>query len=243
MRCIGLDTDDRRPFPSARHKHVEASQVAGHGCPDRQDPPGQAGAVAGAGTARDRDHAGRRLHSVARPRPGGLHPPDERAGRGHRPRLKSKHLDPSQCRVIQDACEVATKFGRSFDTSSSQLATCAGSLRSGRSIWAANCCGGLTIPCSRQPRRRPGPIRLFHAVGLEPGGTGAAQGPIWEVFRRAFAAAGVPYFPPHRIRNTLVILGQKRCQTPEPFKVWSQNLSHNQVLTTFTNYEPVSAGR
>jgi hypothetical protein len=40
-----------------------------------------------------------------------------------------------------------------------------------------------------------------------------------------------------------VILGQKRCQTPEQFKVWSQNLGHNQVLTTFTNYGPVSAGR
>jgi hypothetical protein len=68
-------------------------------------------------------------------------------------------------------------------------------------------------------------------------------GEIREVFRRAFAAAGLPYFAPHRLRNTLVALGQKRCHSPEEFKVWSQNLGHSQVLTTFTNYGNVSAGR
>jgi hypothetical protein len=48
---------------------------------------------------------------------------------------------------------------------------------------------------------------------------------------------------PHRLRNTLVALGQKRCHTPEEFKVWSQDLGHSQMLTTFTNYGNVSAGR
>ena len=87
-----------------------------------------------------------------------------------------------------------------------------------------------------------GPDRLFHAVGLDRRHWSGA-GPIRRVFRRAFAAAGLPYFAPHRLRDTLVALGQKRCQTPEEFKVWSQNLGHSKVLTTFTNYGNVSAGR
>jgi integrase len=87
-----------------------------------------------------------------------------------------------------------------------------------------------------------GPDRLFHPVGLERRHWSGA-GPIREVFRRAFAAAGLPYFAPHGLRHTLVALGQKRCHTTEEFKVWSQNLGHSQVLTTFTNYGNVSARR
>jgi len=33
------------------------------------------------------------------------------------------------------------------------------------------------------------------------------------------------------------------CQTPEQFKVWSQNLGHEQVLTTFLSYGEVSRDR
>jgi integrase/recombinase XerD len=65
---------------------------------------------------------------------------------------------------------------------------------------------------------------------------------VW-AHRRAFAAAGVPYFSPHRLRNTLVAFGQQRCRTPEEFKAWSQNLGHNQVLTTFTSYGSVPPPR
>jgi hypothetical protein len=35
----------------------------------------------------------------------------------------------------------------------------------------------------------------------------------------------------------------KCCPTPEAFKIWSQNLGHNQVLTTFINYGEVSPSR
>lgn len=33
------------------------------------------------------------------------------------------------------------------------------------------------------------------------------------------------------------------CQTPEQFKAWSQNLGHEDVLTTFTSYGTVPAHR
>jgi integrase len=62
---------------------------------------------------------------------------------------------------------------------------------------------------------------------------------IRKIFRQSFQAAGLPYFNPHSIRDTLAILGEKVCETPEQFKAWSQNLGHEHVLTTFTSYGAV----
>ncbi len=37
--------------------------------------------------------------------------------------------------------------------------------------------------------------------------------------------------------------GEQLCKTPEEFKAWSQNLGHEQVLTTFLSYGTVSVSR
>ncbi len=67
--------------------------------------------------------------------------------------------------------------------------------------------------------------------------------PIRKVFRRAFAAADLPYFNPHSFRNTLAKLGQRICRTPGEMKAWSQNLGHEEMMTTFTSYGKVDAYR
>jgi len=157
--------------------------------------------------------------------------------------LKLKHLDLVQGRVIQDAREVATKFGKSFDT---YFFPVGGDVRQIVEEWAGylgrELLWGPDDPVFPATRMEVGPDRLFHAVGLERKHWSSA-GPVREAFRRAFAAAGLPYFAPHRLRNTLVALGQKRCQTPEEFKVWSQNLGHSQVMTTFTSYGSAPVAR
>lgn len=60
--------------------------------------------------------------------------------------------------------------------------------------------------------------------------------PIRKLFRRAFTEASLPYFNPHSFRNTLARLGQSMCRTPEEMKAWSQNLGHEEMMTTFTSY-------
>jgi integrase len=157
--------------------------------------------------------------------------------------LKLKHLDLAHDRIIQDAREVATKFGKSFDT---YFFPVGDDVRLIVEQWAEylgrELLWGPDDPLFPATRIDAGPDGLFRAVGLERKHWSGA-GPIRQVFRRAFAAAGLPYFAPHRLRDTLVTLGQKRCQTPEEFKVWSQNLGHSQVLTTFTSYGHVPASR
>jgi len=84
--------------------------------------------------------------------------------------------------------------------------------------------------------------RQFTAIGLAREHWSSAE-PIRKVFRVAFTQAGLPYFNPHTFRKTLALLGEKVCQTPEQFKAWSQNLGHEQVMTTFTSYGTVSRHR
>jgi hypothetical protein len=40
-----------------------------------------------------------------------------------------------------------------------------------------------------------------------------------------------------------VRLAEQVCKSPEEFKAWSQNLGHEQVLTTFMNYGRVETDR
>ena len=63
------------------------------------------------------------------------------------------------------------------------------------------------------------------------------------MFKEAFTGVGLPYFNPHSFRKTLAQLGERLCHTPESFKAWSQNLGHEDVLTTFTSYGEVSSAR
>src|ERR1017187_7521573 len=60
---------------------------------------------------------------------------------------------------------------------------------------------------------------------------------------KARRARPLPYFNRHSFRKTLVALGERCCQTPEEFKAWSQNLGHEDVLTTFYSYGAVRSSR
>jgi integrase len=84
--------------------------------------------------------------------------------------------------------------------------------------------------------------KQFAPIGLARKGW-TNPGAIRRIFRRAFEEAGLPYYNPHLFRKTLVALGEKVCKTPEEFKAWSQNLAHENVLTTFTSYGAVARDR
>jgi len=75
----------------------------------------------------------------------------------------------------------------------------------------------------------------FTPNGIEPKFWQTANS-IRKIFKEAFEKAEIEYFNPHSFRDTIVRLGEKLCKTPEEFKAWSQNLGHEQVLTTFYSY-------
>jgi integrase len=82
----------------------------------------------------------------------------------------------------------------------------------------------------------------FVSVGLKAEHWSTAS-PIREIFKKAFKEAEIPYFNPHSFRDALVKIGQAKCKSPEEFKAWSQNLGHENVLTTFMSYGQVAVSR
>ncbi|MEM7213120.1 MAG: integrase [Pseudomonadota bacterium] len=66
---------------------------------------------------------------------------------------------------------------------------------------------------------------------------------ICSIWRQAFEAVGLPGYPAHSVRHMLAELGSRVCQTPEELKAFSQNVGHEDVMTTLRSYGTVPAGR
>lgn len=75
----------------------------------------------------------------------------------------------------------------------------------------------------------------FEAVDVEPlfwkGGNS-----IRDILKTRSEVAGLPYFNPHSYRHAHVHIALKCCRTPEELKALSQNIGHEQVMTTLRSY-------
>jgi integrase/recombinase XerD len=157
--------------------------------------------------------------------------------------MKLKHVDVVGNCVFQDAREVNTKFSKTFTTfffpvgdQIQQIVYEWVRYLKEELLW------GNDDPLFPKTKVIVGEDRVFKTSGLQREHWSNAS-PIRTIFREAFEAAGLPYFNPHSFRNTLVTLGQQLCQTPEEFKSWSQNLGHEDVLTTLYSYGHVQPQR
>lgn len=157
--------------------------------------------------------------------------------------MKLKHIDLVAGSVYQDAREVKTKFSKSFTTFFFPVGD---QVRQIFDAWVVylrqDKLWGNDDPLFPATLMGLGTTQQFEVVGFTREHWSTAS-PIRAIFRQAFKAAGLPYFNPHSLRKTLVQLGETRCQTPEQFKAWSQNLGHEGVLTTFYSYGSVAPRR
>jgi len=152
--------------------------------------------------------------------------------------LSLKHVDTSRDPVLvrQDPNEVRTKFSKAINT---YFFPVGNDIRDIALDWVRYLkkekLYGLNDPVF--PRTKVGQDENFSYAnqGLEPVHWSNAT-PIRMIFKQAFTNAGLKYYSPHLFRSTLADLGQKICRTPEQLKAWSQNLGHENVLTTFTSY-------
>lgn len=157
--------------------------------------------------------------------------------------MKLRHIDLIVGCVYQDARDVKTKFSKTFDTfffpvgddALRIVAEWVNYLKTDKLF-------GNDDPIFPATCIAVGENRRFAPSGLSRKHWSSAS-PIRGIFRAAFEKAGFPYFNPHSFRDTLVRLGLERCKSAEEFKVWSQNLGHEKVLTTFLNYGTVTRDR
>ena len=157
--------------------------------------------------------------------------------------IRLHHVDlVAEC-VHFDGRSVDTKFGKSFTTSFFPVGGDAILILSN---WIEELKDTLFFsgadPLFPKTKVGVGPSRTFEALSLmrEPW-AGPAQAA--KIFKAAFVSVGFPPFSPHLIRNTIAELAKNYCRTPEDYKAWSQNLGHDDVLTTFTSYGGVATGR
>jgi integrase len=157
--------------------------------------------------------------------------------------MRLKHVNLAEEKILQDARQVRTKFSKSYSTYFFPVgedifaifADWVTFLQKER-LW------GLDGPLFPATRVAIGPSGHFEPAGLDRKCWANAT-PIRTIFRAAFEGAGLPYFNPHSFRKTLALFGQEVCQTPEEFKAWSQNLGHDDVMTTFSSYGQINDRR
>ena len=157
--------------------------------------------------------------------------------------VQLRHVDLANKCVQFDGRSVDTKFGKSFTTSFFPFGDDVERiLRDWITELRQDHLFSDTDPLFPKTRVAVGPSRRFEAVGIarEPwaGPSSAAR-----IFKQAFVNAGLPPFSPHRVRDTIAELAKLHCRTPEDYKAWSQNMGHNDVMTTFSSYGSVSPGR
>jgi integrase len=94
------------------------------------------------------------------------------------------------------------------------------------------------IPFFRRPRSKSDPPDISRRPAWREN-TGAAPD-RYGLFREAFKQAGVPYFNPHSLRNTIVAFGSQKNLTWQEMQAWAQNLGHKSLTTTFGSYGQVA---
>jgi integrase len=157
--------------------------------------------------------------------------------------LKLKHVNVVEGKVVQDAREVHTKFSKTFTTwffpvGDDVLQLVVDWVK----YLVTEKLFGPVDPLFPATEVIQDQYHLFQTGGLSRAHWSNAT-PIRGIFKEAFTGAGLPYANPHSFRKTLAQLGERLCRTPEEFKAWSQNLGHEQVLTTFSSYGQVGADR
>jgi integrase len=157
--------------------------------------------------------------------------------------LKLKHVNMLNNSVFQDAREVKTKFSKTFTTFFFPVGD---EIRQILQEWIDYLKNELIFgnddPLFPKTEITLNETNKFQYSGIKKEHWKTTT-PIRDIFHEAFNVAELPYFNPHSFRKTLVNLGEKICQTPEAFKAWSQNLGHEEVLTTFYSYGEVQINR
>jgi integrase len=157
--------------------------------------------------------------------------------------LQLGQVDPLRRCIDQDARTVRTKFSKTMLTSFFPVGDdIEGIVTDWLNCLRTECLFSDTDPLFPATLRGLNEKGEFAALGLSRDFWTTAD-PIRKAFKTAFAAAGLPYFNPHSFRSTLAQLGLRLCDTPEQLKAWSQNLGHEDMLTTLTSYGKLDGHR
>ena len=153
------------------------------------------------------------------------------------------HVDLQHSCVHFDGFDVRTKNGKRFTTAFFPIG---GTAEEILVAWIKELRSdhffGDADPLFPKTKVGSGPDQRFAAIGIDRAPWASASSAA-KIFKQAFVEAGLPPFSPHRVRDMIAELARDHCKTPEDYKAWSQNLGHENVMTTFRSYGAVAPGR
>jgi integrase len=150
--------------------------------------------------------------------------------------LKLKHVNIARKYVVQDPKEVATKFGKRID---SMFYPIGDDIHQIVIDW---------VKFLREQKLFSDSDPLFPKEMLVQDAEMTFKGgqllrEHWQsatavrgVFKQAFEAAGLPYYSPHRFRDTLSAIGREMCISTDDQMAWARNMGHESPATTFLVY-------
>ena len=157
--------------------------------------------------------------------------------------LSIKHFNFTERQVFQDARDVRTKRRKTMLTDFFPVGE---EVEAVVKAWIEYLVQeklfGPNDPAFPPSERGIGKDGLFANTGFRRTHWKNADG-IRQAFKTSFEGCGLPYFHPHSVRHTLGALGDVVCNGGEAVKVWSQNLGHDNVATTYNSYAKVGAHR
>lgn len=157
--------------------------------------------------------------------------------------LRLGHIDLANACAHFDGRIVDTKFGKSFTKAFFLMgAPCERIVRDWISELRMQQHFSDSDPLFPKTRVGVGVSRQFEALGIDPEPWSSPSSAA-RIFKQAFVSAGLPPFSPHRVQDTLAEMAKDHCRTPVDYKAWSQNMGHDDVLTTFRSYGSVAPGR
>lgn len=150
--------------------------------------------------------------------------------------VRLKHVLLDDRKLIQAGADMNTKFRKSFSTFFYPVG---GDAEAIVRDWVRELreqhLFGPDDPLFPRTRTGRGKSGGFEVLGLDraPWRNAAA---IRKIFRVAFERAKLPYANPHSFRDALAQFGLEICKTHAELKAWSQNLGHENMLTTLNSY-------
>ena len=157
--------------------------------------------------------------------------------------LQLRHVDLDNACIHFDGRSVDTKFGKCFTTVFFPFGPVVERIVRDWIDELVDTHGfGPCDPIFPKTRIGLSANRRFAAAGLDRAPWAGASSVV-RIFKAAFVVAGLPPFSPHRVRDTIAEFGSQVCRSPEEYKAWSQNMGHDNVLTTFMSYGGVAPGR
>lgn len=154
--------------------------------------------------------------------------------------LRLKHFQKHRMLIVQDPREVNTKFGKLIN---SFILPVSDTMTEIFLDWIAYLeTEELFTP--NDPMFPQEARKSSFETGFQPNGLSrehwAGTTPIRTIFERAFLAAGLPYYSPHRFRDMLVKEMYDRELSVVEFRVWSLSIGHKNPMTTMNCYGGLS---